>query len=257
MLEVQPTGVDAVSLVIFFAIGLLGGAHCLGMCGPLVMLYSKGLDKETHTDAMTWYDVRQHAFFNLGRTLSYTVIGIAMGILGSVFFDVAAVASIGDGLRAVTGIVVGLAIIVAGIGYIFRGNTRVFSTGSSRIFNTVYNSITQRINRWVTGFGIVGLGAMHGFLPCPILYPAFLYAFSRGSPIEGGLSLAALGLGTFPTLFVYGLFFQSITPETRSRLHRVLGIVFLFLGYVPLSMGLALIGIEVPRISIPIHQPLG
>ncbi|MFB6373200.1 MAG: hypothetical protein ABEN55_08825, partial [Bradymonadaceae bacterium] len=29
---------------------------------------------------------------------------------------------------------------------------------------------------------IAGLGAVHGFLPCPILYPGFLYAFARADP---------------------------------------------------------------------------
>ena len=29
-------------LAVFFLIGLLGGVHCIGMCGPLVTTYAEG-----------------------------------------------------------------------------------------------------------------------------------------------------------------------------------------------------------------------
>ncbi|MDY6780296.1 MAG: sulfite exporter TauE/SafE family protein, partial [Halobacteria archaeon] len=103
---------------------------------------------------------------------------------------------------------------------------------------------------------IVGLGAAHGFLPCPILYPAFLYSFARGSALDGFLSLAALGLGTFPAVFVYGTLVQSASVESRRKLHRVLGAVLILLGYIPISMGLNLLGVEVPRLMPPFYQPL-
>jgi hypothetical protein len=42
------------------------------------------------------------------------------------------------------------------------------------------------------------------------------------------------------------------------RLHRVLGVVFLLLGYVPFAHGLTLLGVDVlPHVHIPVYRPLG
>lgn len=242
---------------VFFVIGLLGGAHCLGMCGPLVTLYSERLgDEDSRTD---WSEIWQHLLFNSGRTMSYAIIGALMGVLGNLLFDAAAVASMADGIRAVVGVSVGIGIILIGGAYTVRGTVSLtkLTPEGGQIFSRVTAVMTNRVDSWVAGPQIVGLGMLHGLLPCPILYPAFLYAFARGSPVDGFISLGLVGFGTFPTLFAYGVVLQSVSLQTRKHLHRALGIAFIVLGYLPLSMGLASIGIDVPRIEIPIYQPLG
>ena len=119
---------------------------------------------------------------------------------------------------------IGAVIVASGITYFARGTVvEIPDTGS--LFRRVHDVITDRVTGLVNGFGIMGLGAVHGFLPCPLLYPAFLYAFARGSVVEGALSLAVLGAGTFPTLMVYGLTVRSVGPRHRRMLHRVLGVV--------------------------------
>lgn len=245
-----------VGLLVFLAIGVLGGAHCLGMCGPLVTLYADRLGSEA--DRVRPIDVRQHLLFNAGRAASYTLLGGLMGALGAVLFDAAAVAAIATDVRAITGILVGGVIVVTGAGYLVRGSVRggtVPVLGSA--FSRVYGAVTARVDAWVGGPRIVALGALHGLLPCPLLYPAFLYAFAVGSPLRGALSLAVLGIGTVPTLLAYGTVFQSLGTGTRVGLHRVLGVCFVVLGYLPLAHGLMLVGIHLPHPPIPVYQPLG
>lgn len=253
-----PAPSESLGLALFFAIGLLGGAHCLGMCGPLVSLYADRLG--TDRDRLRISDVRQHLLFNLGRTLGYAVVGALMGALGALIFDAAAVTPVADAVRAGAGVVVGVLIVGTGVAYVATGSTahgidRLPGTG--RMFGRVSTVLHRRVDRWVRGPRIVGLGVVHAILPCPILYPAFLYALARGSPVEGALSLTALGLGTLPTLLVYGTLFQSLDTGTRVRLHRVLGVLFVVAGYIPLSHGLMLFGITLPGVHIPIYQPLG
>ncbi|WP_264383109.1 sulfite exporter TauE/SafE family protein [Halocatena marina] len=250
------TSAANVELAIFFLIGLLGGAHCLGMCGPLVTMYSERMQSPDRENMLTIFEVRQHALFNLGRTVSYAAIGGAFGLFGALVFDTSSIVStIGTVVRATTGVVVGIAILIVGVRYVFgyHGGEGLFGGGGiSRLFRR----LSTRVDEWSSGFGIVGLGLVHGILPCPLLYPAFLYAFARGSPIGGALSLGVLGLGTFPTLFFYGTLVQSISPTHRERLHRALGIAFLIMGWMPLSHGLELFGIHVPHVEPPIYQPL-
>lgn len=229
------------------------------MCGPLVTLYSDRMESRASRggrDVLTWHEVRQHALFNLGRTVSYASIGAAMGVLGYLLFGASDVASVGDTVRGVVGVAVAFVIIASGVTYSLRG-TVVEVPGTARLFRGVHDAITSRVDGLVNGMGIVGLGAVHGFLPCPMLYPAFLYAFARADPAEGALSLAVLGAGTFPTLMAYGLTVRSLGAENRRRLHRVLGVAFVVLGLITLKMGLASFGIELPiPLRLPKYQPL-
>ncbi len=238
----------------FFVVGLLGGAHCLGMCGPLVTLYADRMP-----DRSRGFDLRQHALFNAGRTASYTLVGAVLGLLGGLAFDAAALTPAGEYLRAVVGVAVGVAILVVGAGYLGRGSTvRLPSPPvGGGAFRRVHAAITARVERWAAGPQIAGLGALHGLLPCPLLYPAFLYAFALGSPLWGGASLLALGVGTFPTLFLYGAAVGSMGAERRRHLHRALGAAFLLLGTIPLLKGLVLLGVPVWNPPLPMPTPPG
>jgi sulfite exporter TauE/SafE len=240
-------------LLVFLAIGALGGAHCLGMCGPLVGLYA---------DRMDGGAVRQHALFNLGRTVGYTLVGFLLGGVGALVFDAASFASVSAPVRGVAGVAAGAFILVTGATYAAGGTAHGRSIpGLSGLFSRVSTLLTTHVDRWVGGPRIVGLGMVHALLPCPILYPVYLYVLAAGSPLWGAVSLAAVGLGTFPTLFASGLAvgrLDALAPVTRTRLHRVLGAVFLLLGYVPLAHGLVLLGVDgVPHLNIPVYQPLG
>ena len=78
----------------------------------------------------------------------------------------------------------------------------------------------------------------------------------QASPAGGAAALAVLGLGTIPSLFLYGTLFQSLSTGMRIKLHRVLGVAFILLGYIPLQHALMLMGIHLPHPPIPFYQPL-
>ncbi len=166
----------------------------------------------------------------------------------------AGLARLGTAVRGVVGVAVGLAILAVGLGYLTRGNAVDIAASVpvvGGLFRRVSAALVARVDAWVDGPGMVALGAMHGLLPCPLLYPAFLYAFATGSAVTGGLSLAALGLGTIPLVFAYGTAFGSLSPARRVAIHRVLGAVFLVLALVPLSNGLGVFGVSLPKPPLP------
>jgi sulfite exporter TauE/SafE len=262
----DPTTLFGTDVVLFLVIGLLGGAHCIGMCGPLVTIYASKMDPAradggVATDArgrqshLTPYEVRQHALFNVGRAASYTLIGTLMGALGSlVFLGVGEVTATAQAVRGVVGVGIGALVMVMG-GYYVLGRISIGLQlpGTHRVTGW----LTTWVERLANGPGIVGLGAVHGLLPCPILYPAYLYAFASGSPVAGGVALAALGIGTIPAVFAYGTIIESVGATHRQRLHRVLGVAFLALGYVLLAHGLMSVGIQIPHPMFPFWDPLG
>ncbi|MHB9288054.1 sulfite exporter TauE/SafE family protein [Halobacteriales archaeon Cl-PHB] len=250
-------------LLVFLVVGLLAGAHCLGMCGPLVSVYADRVAQQSDArrdDTLTLFEVRQHLLFNFGRTLGYAAVGALFGLLGgAVFTSVDGVAPLGDGVRGVTGVLVGLFILAAGVSYLFRGthdSVPANLPGVSRLFGAVSQTLTRHVDRIAGSPRIVGLGTIHAVLPCPIIYPAYLYAFAIGDPLRGGLSLAVLGLGTIPTLLAYGTMIGTLSVRKRVTLHRGLGAAFLVLGYLPLSHGLMLLGIHLPHVPVPYYQPL-
>lgn len=252
------SGGDRVGLAAFFVVGLLGGAHCLGMCGPLVTAYADrmadadGRGRGRGTPRTDWTVLRQHALFNAGRTASYALLGTLAGAVGATVFDAAALLAVGDLVRATVGLAVGGVVLWIGANYLLRGGVSLPAVPvAGGAFRRVSRALADRADGLATGPGIVGLGALHGLLPCPLLYPAFLYALGRGSPVVGGLSLLALGLGTVPALFVYGVAFGSLDGATRRGLHRALGVAFVVLGLVPVANALGLLGVPVPSPPLP------
>ncbi|PHQ44709.1 hypothetical protein DJ68_17010, partial [Halorubrum sp. C3] len=203
---------------------------------------------------LTTYEVRQHALFNLGRAASYATIGTLLGALGgAVFVTTATLTGAAETVRGGVGLLVGAAVIVVGVRYLLGGATGgVHLPGLERVTGW----LTGHVDRLANGPGIVALGAVHGLLPCPILYPAYLYAFASGSAVAGGVALGALGLGTIPAVFAYGTLIESVDPVHRRRIHRLLGVAFVALGYVLFAHGLMSVGIHVPHPRLPFWNPL-
>lgn len=245
----------SLDLVVFLVVGLLGGAHCLGMCGPLVSLYAGRFDSDT--ERFTPRELRQHALFNLGRTGGYAAVGGLCGFLGAVLFDASTLVGAGETIRGVVGVVVGVAVLGAGFTYLRGdgGGLHNLPVGGA-IFGRLTGRLTERVDRWAGDSRVAGLGAVHALLPCPLLYPAYLAAFAFGSPVRGALSLAVLGIGTVPTVLLVGISAGRLSTGDRRHLHRALGAVFVVLALVPLSQGLASLGLPVPTAHMVLQEVL-
>lgn len=253
----MPPLVAPTELALFALVGLLGGAHCLGMCGPLVTTYAERMPSDS--GGPSWFEIRQHALFNVGRTASYALVGGLLGLVGATVYAGAGVAlggtGVGDLLRGVVGVAVGCVVIAVGLtrvlGYDRLHGLVPVSLGVGTVFSRVAGYASARVDDYATGPKIALLGAIHAFLPCPLLYPAFVYALGQGRPVAGALNLAALGVGTIPTMFLYGTVLGSVPAARRAAAHRVLGGAFVLLGLVPLLAGLGLLGVPVPHFHIP------
>jgi sulfite exporter TauE/SafE len=114
---------EQIELSAFFLIGLLGGAHCLGMCGPLVTMYAKQFGERATSSpersGVTFRELRQHLLFNSGRTVSYAALGGLFGLAGAFVFDAASIVLVFSGaVRATVGLVIGLLIVGTGRRYV-------------------------------------------------------------------------------------------------------------------------------------------
>ncbi|QLC35608.1 sulfite exporter TauE/SafE family protein (plasmid) [Halarchaeum sp. CBA1220] len=242
-----------VELGVFLLIGLFGGAHCLGMCGPLVTTYAEAFASDDR--GPTWVEIRQHVLFNAGRTVSYALIGGVFGLLGAALYSVAgSVLDAARWARVASGLLVGVFVVATGVSYL-TGRGDLLGHLSTPL-DGVFRTLSTHVDEWADSPRIAGLGLLHGLLPCPLIYPAFLYAFARGSITTGVLSLAALGLGTIPALFLYGTVLGTVDERLRTRLHRALGVAFVPMGWMPIAHALAVLGVPVPHLEVPYYQPL-
>lgn len=238
-----------VELSAFLVVGLLGGAHCLGMCGPLATTYA---ERASRTDRLTLHDVRQQGLYTAGRVGAYAAVGAALGALGSAVVAGGTLLAVGDLVRGVVGALAGVVVLGIGAGYL-RGQPVHQTVPDGGAVSRVSAAVGRRADEWAGDTRIAALGAAHALLPCPLLYPAYLYAVARGSPTAGALALAALGVGTAPAMVGYATAIGTVPARYRAGLHRALGAAYLLLGLVPLLHGLSLLGAPVPVVPLPTY----
>ncbi|NJR32390.1 MAG: sulfite exporter TauE/SafE family protein, partial [Chamaesiphon sp. CSU_1_12] len=112
-------------LLLIAIVGFLGSfGHCFGMCGPLTVAFSlshqqKTPQKASLDDSISWQQqLKFHFLLNLGRMLSYALVGAGIGALGSVLIEGGQLAGVGSDFRRVMAIVTGVMLIWFGLGQV-------------------------------------------------------------------------------------------------------------------------------------------
>jgi sulfite exporter TauE/SafE len=177
-----------------FLVGLLGGGHCVGMCGGIVGAVTMSLPgQKPKTPFLLAY--------NLGRIASYTFAGVLAGMIGaSSFFlqHVLPVEKVLYGLASLMLVVLGL--YLAGI---WQGVLVLERAGS--VLWRKLRPLSKRLLPLKTAPQAVMLGMVWGWLPCGLVYSVLVAALATGSAAQGGLLMLAFGLGTLPTLLAMGM----------------------------------------------------
>jgi len=216
-------------------LGFLGSfGHCAGMCGPLAIAIS---GQRRTVSQLFWF----HLSLNLGRILSYAMVGAAMGGIGSVVVAGGTLAGVGSPLRRAMTILAGGLLVWLGLTQIFSLPRLPLAWVSDRL----HTQLQQLLNRVVQSQGIL-VGLVWGLIPCGFLYTAQIKAAASGGVWPGAATLLAFGLGTLPTMVLAGLSVRLIAPAQRQRLSVLGGWVTVLIGGLMLArtgeMPLALSG---------------
>ncbi|MEE4378757.1 MAG: sulfite exporter TauE/SafE family protein [Candidatus Competibacteraceae bacterium] len=192
-----------------FLVALLGGVHCIGMCGGIVGALTLGLPAGTRTrfSAMLPYLLA----YNSGRIISYTVAGLLAGGIGAWAANLASVRYGQEGLR----LVAGLFMLLLGLylGGWWQGLARL-----ERYGGLLWRHIEPWGRRLIpvrTPVQALSLGLVWGWLPCGLVYSVVIWAVSAGSAVQGGLLMLSFGIGTLPMLFAMGAFAATIATWVR------------------------------------------
>ncbi len=191
-------------------LGLLGGGHCLGMCGGLMGALTLAIPPEQRARRL-----RLLLAYNLGRILSYAAAGLLIGLAGwAVASSPAAML-----LRVLAGLLlIAMGLYLAGW---WSGLTRIEAVG--RHLWRHLQPVASRLMPVSSLPRALLLGAVWGWLPCGLVYSTLLWASSQGSPGESALLMLAFGLGTWPVLLATGMAAERLTALLRRRGVRVAG----------------------------------
>jgi hypothetical protein len=213
--------------------GVLSSAHCIGMCGAVVLAYSM---QPAVVRTPSWL---LHAAYNGGRILSYALLGAMVGFAGMM---VAPIEHLGEGIAIVGGAVM----IVAGmsmLGLLPFGST--VSLGGNGMF---LRRLHGRLLANPTVASKMSLGALTPLLPCGVLYGMVAKAAVTGSMTEGAVTMALFGAGMAPGLLVLGGLSSVLSARWRDYAGRTAAVAMILMGVV-----LLLRGFHVPFLSfIPV-----
>lgn len=198
------------SIIAVFLVGLLGGVHCLGMCGSIVGIFTAQVPK----GASRW---PFHIAYSSGRIASYAIAGAlagAVGQAGLLMRDAVPVQHLLFALSSLMLIVLGM--YLAGL----WGAARRLEHLGSGLWKRL-QPFTSRLLPVNTVPRALGLGVLWGWLPCGLVYSVLVTALASGDATQGALVMAAFGLGTLPNLLAIGLFWESIKRWTQSPTVRL------------------------------------
>jgi hypothetical protein len=205
-----------------FLIGLLGSAHCAGMCGGFVMAV-------TETAGGPRQRRLHQALYFLGKTATYAVLGALAGAFGQVL------GTLFTGMQNVLSITLGVFLVVIGLGLVgvmkrFEG---LHFFGKLSGFSTALSWLLRRPG----STSIFGLGLLNGLLPCGLVYGMLAMAAATGSLVQGALTMGVFGLATIPALYLVALAGSLMRPVWRARFHLASGILVIVLGLITIARG--------------------
>ncbi|WP_298774251.1 sulfite exporter TauE/SafE family protein [uncultured Shewanella sp.] len=229
-----------------FIVGLMGAAHCVGMCAGIVGALSSQQAKHNtlsgslnHRKPSSSPFARQLSLvlsYNLGRIGSYTLAGAVVGGFSSglgLLFNIDAYLLF---LRAIAG----LMMVATGL-YIAQFWTGVMKV--EYIGKFIWRGLAPIAQKFIpvqTPPQAIIAGVLWGWLPCGLVYSTLTWSVAANSALEGGLIMLAFGLGTLPALLSMGMAAKQLSYWVQQKsVRRLSGIILMVFGAQTLYIALA------------------
>ncbi len=219
-----------------FTVGLLGGVHCMAMCGGIVGALTLGLPSAQQ--GQPWRALPYHAAYNLGRIGSYALAGAILGGVGLASARLLPLQSVQTFLQAIAGVfMIALGLYLGGW---WLGLTRV-ERGGALLWRKLEPLARPLLPVRSPGAALI-VGGVWGWLPCGLVYSVLIMTLSAGGPLQGLLLMLAFGLGTLPTLLATGLLASRLSGFlAKVWVREAAGILVFLFGAVTLASAMGLV----------------
>lgn len=222
-----------------FLLGFLGSLHCVGMCGPIALALPRTEQR--------WGAVVGALLYNLGRILTYLLLGLIIGVFGRGLFMA--------GVQAWFSVLIGaLLIVVALLSLNVEGYIKQIP-----VVHQLQNWVSRSMAKLLQKEGLAThfyIGALNGLLPCGLVYVAVAGAVLSDTWVQSALYMGGFGAGTMPLMLGAALAGQFISVNWRHKLRRLspvllglFGLYFMARGinfHLPETLRFWEIGQEVP-----------
>jgi uncharacterized protein len=209
--------------------GLIGSLHCLGMCGPIVLMLPVGSTSKSRF-------LLSRLTYNFGRVITYAILGAFCGMLG----HLVVLAGYQQGLSVVIGVIILLAFIIP------RRLIRKISPSFMGSITDKLSGLWGKLLNSPDAFSLFIIGLLNGLLPCGLVYVALAAASTTGNAINGSLYMIVFGLGTIPLMLIFSLFGGLLPNKIRLWAPKLIPIAAIALAILLILRGLSL---GIPYIS--------
>jgi hypothetical protein len=218
--------------------GLLGGAHCLAMCGGFVAALSGGAAARRAPQAkllparvLAWRELP----YNLGRVTTYAGLGAVAGGAGGALLGAGDWLAVQRVLYVVANVfllALAAAIISEGKGWapLQRAGAALFARALPAVRPLIVRD--DALSRYA-------VGAIWGLVPCGLVYGVLPIALFAGGALAGATVMLAFGLGTLPNLLAAGWIVSRVRSWVNPRTVRFASAALLA-GFAVLGIGRAL-----------------
>jgi len=211
-------------LISALVLGLAGSFHCLGMCGPIVValpLHGNTLPQKIYGGTL----------YNLGRTVTYGIMGAILGLLGQGLELV--------GFQQVVSVIMGVLMVVSVLFPSLFRNQYDLTKSSFKLVGKLKKSISNLFS--VRSFqSLFFIGLLNGLLPCGLVYIALAGALATGHAGTGTLYMLLFGLGTIPMLLALGVAGNMVSTAARHKINRLIPVLVVVVGIFFILRGLNL-----------------
>ncbi|PIE05728.1 MAG: hypothetical protein CSA75_03280 [Sorangium cellulosum] len=169
--------------------------------------------------------------YNLGRVITYVLIGGVVGAFGGAMGGLGVVVQAQLWLAVIAGLLMGwfglaLVRVLGQPSWMFAINVGKFPG---------VGALMRGVVRDGKGWMAFPVGLILGFLPCGLSMAAFTRALGADDFFAGALLVAAFGAGTLPAMLLVGWAGQRLTIKMRQTAEMIAGVILLIMAVQQLS----------------------
>lgn len=231
-----PEAQENMDYSMLFILGVLTSIHCVAMCGGINLSQCIKPSSDSKDEGNGVEVLKASFLYNLGRVISYTVVGGLVGLLGNVI-------SFSEGAKGSVQLIAGVFMMIMGLNmlnlfpWLRRFNLRMPKRFARRIYG-------KRDNK-----GALYIGLINGLMPCGPLQAMQLYSLSTGSLFKGAFAMFLFSLGTVPLMFGLGALSSVLSKRFTDKVMSIGAVLVILLGVSMFSSGLSLSGIVVSSVK--------
>ncbi len=219
---------DNVTYGFAFILGLVAAfSSCTATTGSLLLAVSSN---SNHEHLTKYQKFKPHVYFNIGRIVSYTLLGGLLGILGSkILLSQTAVGFIT--------IVVAITMILLGVQLL--GVLPSIITLPKSIASKIFDAAEDKKSAPFL------FGASTFFFPCGFTQALQLYVLAHGNFIQGAFTMLFFSLGTMPALISIGALSSLSKGKLKHHVTRIAGVIVIIFGIISIQSGFGLVGFSI------------